>query len=213
MIKLIYIILIPVCCVLIIILFTLHLTYRKPVVNEEMGRISETLIRNKPSFSSLNPQSMTPEIQFSDMGENDIFDSSRGNVAASVSGAPKDVDVIGIFNNDDGTLGAIILIGNQSYGNQGRYSQYGNQSQSDSAQNTKNVFLLGEKLPNGYVLKSISSNSIELQSDDQVFKVDINYTDDKSQKRIAENQKDNTKEQIKIIETNNSQDMGKSNSN
>lgn len=213
MIKIIYIIIIPVCSVLIIILFTLLLTYRKPLANQDMNRISETLIRYNPSFSSRNPQDMTPDIQFSDVVGNDIFDSLRSTAAVTTAVAPKDIDVIGVFDNDDGMTGAIILIGNQSYGNQDGYSQYRNQSQSNSAQNTKNIFLLGEKLPNGYTLKSISSNSIELKSDDQVLKIDINYTDDKSQKRIAENQKNNTKEQIKVIEANKRQNMGKSNSN
>ena len=224
MIKIIYMSSIPALIILILIFSLLHLTYRSPVINQEMSRISENLIRNSPSPNSAETSSYRSKPQIpNEIWKNNIFDSTRALVSeGSSSTSLKDITLLGVFENG-GVSGGIFLMANMpsiiggrpggpggSYG--GSQSSYGNPAQQQIPPKPKMIFLVGERLPNGFMLKSVSRNSVVLQGGDSSVTLNIEFSDENSGKRLAEAQRSNVQQQVKIIEVGKQSTEGSSSS-
>lgn len=214
MIKIIYISSIPVVIILILIFALFHFSYRSPIINEAMSRTSETLIKNSPvpTSSEASSYSANPKIS-SEIWGNNIFDPTRGLLTGGSGPASlKDVTLLGVFENGD-LSGAIFLMANmptisvRSGGPGGPGGSYGGAQPPyvNAAQQTppkpKMVFLVGERLPNGFMLKSVSRDSVVLQGGDSSITLNIEFADENSTKRLFEAQRTNVQQQVKIIES------------
>lgn len=209
MIKIIYLASIPVLLLLILIFGILQFTYISPVINQEMTRTTENLIRNSPAASSseFSPTQSNPPMPI-DIWKNNIFDSSRALISEGGGGSAslKDVILLGVF--DDGkTAGAVFLMANAQSGVPGgyaapnrSYSQPGAPGQ-DAPPKPKMVFLVGERLPNGFVIKSVSRDSVILQGGEDSTTLNMDFADEESAKRLAEAMRGNVQQQVRIIET------------
>lgn len=212
MIKILYIASIPFLIILILIFFILQLTYRSPIINQELTSTTENLTQNNPilaesssSFSKTNPQ-MPSEIW-----KNNIFDSNRGVMAEGKSSvALKDITLLGVFGGGK-ISGAVFLISSltastgRSYGAPtggygGAQPPYGSPGQ-ETPPKPKMVFLIGERLPNGFVLKSVTKDSAVLQGGDGTVTLNMEFADESSSKRMLEAQRTNLQQQTKIIES------------
>ena len=231
MIKILYMASIPFFLLLILIFATLNLTYKSPVVNKEVKLITENLIKNSPiSNMSETVQSNNNVPIPSELWTNNIFDSSRA-LFSSVSGGSsvslKDVTLVGVF--DYGAIaGGVFLMNNPQGMPGGNYFQGGGtpggygvpQPQGkEPPPKPKMVFLVGERLPNGFLLKSVGIGSAILQGGGEAYPLSIQYADDDSLKRIADMQRtNNTQQQARIIEpgssgSGNGSNSGANNSN
>ena len=215
MIKILYMASIPLFILLILIFVTLNLTYRFPMIDHEMTRTSEMLIKNSPAPDSSEIAANQSTLPMpSEIWKNNIFDSSRA-LSADNSGdnlSLKDVTLVGVFGYGP-VAGGIFLINNPSTASGGGYS-YGTSGQQgkDAPLKPKMIFLIGDRLPNGYVLKSVENNAVILQSGDHTVPVEIQFADDASVKRLAEAQRSNVQQQVKIIETGKEGSLGSSTS-
>lgn len=210
MIKIIYIASIPVLIILILIFAILHLTYISPIINQEMSRTSETLIKDSPALASSGSSSYisNPSIP-SDIWKNNIFDTTRALASeeGATSASLKDVTLLGVFENGD-VSGGIFLMSNLASAGGRAYGgpQGGAQTPyASSAQQTplkpKMVFIVGERLPNGFMLKSVTKDSVVLQGGDGSVTLNLEFADENSGKRLAEAQRNNVQQQVKIIES------------
>ncbi|HBM15335.1 MAG TPA: hypothetical protein DD381_03175 [Lentisphaeria bacterium] len=211
MIKILYMASIPLFTLLILIFLALNLTYKSPIINQEMLKTSEMLIKNSPTQNSseIEVNHSTPPI-ISEIWENNIFNPSRASSADSSGGklSLKDVTLIGVFGNGP-ILGGVFQINSPQNPQGGDYS-YGtpNQQSKEAPPKPKMVFLIGEKLPNGYVLKSVDKDSVILQGGDSSVPLQIQFADEDSTKRLAEGQRNIVQQQARIIESGNQASSG-----
>ncbi len=216
MIKILYISSIPVLIILVLILALIQFNYKAPSISQEMTRITDTLVRNSAfpdRDTKENGSTQKPPVP-SEIWTNNIFDSTRALTATGSGGSAsptslKDTSLIGVFG-DGNTGGAVILISNlpgapsqPSYGgNPSSYINSGSNAQNKQVPpKQKMVFLVGEKLPNGFVLKSVTKDSAVLQGGDGTVTLNMTFADENSEKRLVEAQKIGVKQEAKIIET------------
>jgi len=212
MIKILYISSIPLFLILILIIGVLIFTYKAPVINQDMTKTSDNLIKNSPTPNSpdISVNSSQPEMS-SDIWKNNIFDSTKAASADASGGSLslKDVTLVGVFGNGPVAGGVFIMNASSNAGGGGRpynapYSQgggsYGTPQGQESPPKPKMIFLVGERLPNGFMVKSVTKNSVVLQGGDGTVTLDIQYADENSSKRLAEAQKSNVQQQVRIIE-------------
>ncbi|MEI6055543.1 MAG: hypothetical protein WCR55_05720, partial [Lentisphaerota bacterium] len=194
----------------ILIFAILHITYISPIINQEMSRTTETLIKDSPAPGSSESSSYmsNPPIP-SGIWKNNIFDPARAlaSEGGATSASLKDVTLLGVFENGDVSGGIFLMsnlpsAGGRPYGGPqgGAQTPYGNSAQQPPL-NPKMVFLVGERLPNGFMLKSVAKDSVVLQGGDGSVTLNLEFADENSGKRLAEAQRNNVQQQVKIIDS------------
>ena len=212
MMKFVYIALIPIFAILMAIYTIMLLSYHPYVVDRNMVKVTDNLIKNSPALDSQELAAQKETLQHavsSDIWEKNLFDPNREGETAGVSGSEglKNVELVGIFNDGD-TKGAVILIKTGESGSSLAYGGYGGSSQpggsSESQQQKpkappKTVFKVGDRLPNGLILESVGNDFVMLHKGKELLKLKMTFSDDNSLKRIAEASKLFVKPPVTVI--------------
>jgi hypothetical protein len=212
MMKFVYIALIPILAVFIAIYAIMLLSYHPYVIDKNMVKLTDNLIKNSPALNIQELAAQKDTLQHAvpnDVWEKNLFDPNREGVGTGVSGSEglKHVELVGIFD-DGNTKGAVILFKTGESGKGLASSGYGSSRQSDDSSGMqkhkfrpppKTVFKVGDRLPNGLILESVGNDFIMLHSGKESFKLNMTFSSDNSLKRMSEASKVLVKPPVTVI--------------
>ena len=200
--KQLYFILSIIFCLLILLFLYLHFTYIPLEVDKKIHERTVSLIKTaqKTYKGNTNIKNVIKDKTSppADIWEDNLFDPLRGNLAGIVTTTKpspqiSDMELIGVCNTSI-LQGAIILQAQKSYS----FKKSKNKNISQQSQQ-KRFFKVDERLPNGYTLEEVNTDSVTLKRGNEQITLKLKFDDNDSGSRVSSDAANSVKAQLKKI--------------
>jgi hypothetical protein len=171
--------------------------YYQPIDKNLKKSINSILNNNISKFKNIDTNSIQNDIYAAPASaliwEKNIFDSKRGKTIKVVEHSTPNIELLGV-----------CAYGNQKYAFI-NFKNLNNSFPNNKKKKPKTFFKVGDKLPNGFLLKSIGDNYVIIAGEKEDIKVMLQHNSKEGKYRVQKTYKDNVQTQISIInESNNS---------
>jgi hypothetical protein len=170
----------------------LQIEYVPIAIDKKVQKNTKSLLLSIRKTINNDVSSSKKTNQFSsEIWTHNLFDPLRGGFSGGLSSSnianePSDMELVGICNTNS-LKGCIILL-------KKKISSFGNKNQK------KRFFAVGERLPNGYILKEVKFDSSTLIRGNEQISLKLNFDDNNSINRISSGATNSVREQLERIQ-------------